>query len=132
MNLVVQKGRMVADPEIRQFEDGSKVCNFRLAVRRDFKNRDGEYDSDFFNYTAGGPTADFIEKYGAKGRMCLVTGALRSRKYTDRDGNNRTDISVRVERFEFEDHMEDATAVDAPVSRPASAPVSGSDDELPF
>ena len=63
MNLVVHKGRLVADPEMKVFEDGSKVCNFRLAVRRDFKNRDGEYESDFFNYAAGGPSADFMEKY---------------------------------------------------------------------
>ena len=79
MNLVVHKGRLVADPEMKVFEDGSKVCNFRLAVRRDFKNRDGEYESDFFNYAAGGPSADFMEKYGRKGRMVLVQGALRSR-----------------------------------------------------
>lgn len=140
MNLVIHKGRMVADPEIKQFEDGSKVCNFRLAVRRDFKNREGEYESDFFNYTAGGPNADFIEKYGAKGRMCLVTGSLRSRKYTDRDGNNRTDIGVRVEKFEFEDRAEDSESNNVPAqessaSRSASGtstPISGSDDDLPF
>lgn len=137
MNLVVHKGRLVADPEMKVFEDGSKVCNFRLAVRRDFKNRDGEYDSDFFNYSAGGPSADFMEKYGRKGRMVLVQGALRSRPYTDKDGNKRTDISVRVNNIEFEDSAHDTEAVDDGAVSPAAAPAAEytSDEdsnELPF
>lgn len=137
MNLVVHKGRLVADPEMKVFEDGSKVCNFRLAVRRDFKNRDGEYDSDFFNYSAGGPSADFMEKYGRKGRMVLVQGALRSRPYTDKDGNKRTDISVRVNNVEFEDSARDAESPDDSAVSPAAAPAAEytSDEdsnELPF
>lgn len=137
MNLVVHKGRLVADPEMKVFEDGSKVCNFRLAVRRDFKNRDGEYEPDFFNYAAGGPSADFMEKYGRKGRMVLVQGALRSRPYTDKDGNKRTDISVRVNNIEFEDSARDAEASDGGTTSPAAAPAAGyaSDEdsnELPF
>lgn len=137
MNLVVHKGRLVADPEMKVFEDGSKVCNFRLAVRRDFKNRDGEYESDFFNYAAGGPSADFMEKYGRKGRMVLVHGALRSRPYTDKDGNKRTDISVRVNNIEFEDSARDAEESDGGTTSPTAAPAAGyaSDEdsnELPF
>ena len=137
MNLVVHKGRLVADPEMKVFEDGSKVCNFRLAVRRDFKNRDGEYESDFFNYAAGGPSADFMEKYGRKGRMVLVQGALRSRPYTDKDGNKRTDISVRVNNIEFEDSVRDAESPDdssaSPVTAPAADYTSDEDsNELPF
>lgn len=137
MNLVVHKGRLVADPEMKVFEDGSKVCNFRLAVRRDFKNRDGEYDSDFFNYAAGGPSADFMEKYGRKGRMVLVQGALRSRPYTDKDGNKRTDISVRVNNIEFEDSAHDTEAVDDGAVSPAAAPAADytpdeDSDALPF
>lgn len=137
MNLVVHKGRLVADPEMKVFEDGSKVCNFRLAVRRDFKNRDGEYESDFFNYAAGGPSADFMEKYGRKGRMVLVQGALRSRPYTDKDGNKRTDISVRVNNIEFEDSARDAESPDDGTASPVSVPAAGytSDEdsnELPF
>ena len=137
MNLVVHKGRLVADPEMKVFEDGSKVCNFRLAVRRDFKNRDGQYESDFFNYAAGGPSADFMEKYGRKGRMVLVQGALRSRPYTDKDGNKRTDISVRVNNIEFEDSARDAESPDDSAASPVTAPAAGytSDEdsnELPF
>ena len=137
MNLVVHKGRLVADPEMKVFEDGSKVCNFRLAVRRDFKNRDGEYDSDFFNYFVGGFSADFMEKYGRKGRMVLVQGALRSRPYTDKDGNKRTDISVRVNNIEFEDSARDAEESDGNVAAPAAAPaadytVDEDSDALPF
>lgn len=137
MNLVVHKGRLVADPEMKVFEDGSKVCNFRLAVRRDFKNRDGEYESDFFNYAAGGPSADFMEKYGRKGRMVLVQGALRSRPYTDKDGNKRTDISVRVNNIEFEDSARDAESPDDSAASPVTAPAAGytsdeASNELPF
>ena len=137
MNLVVHKGRLVADPEMKVFEDGSKVCNFRLAVRRDFKNRNGEYESDFFNYAAGGPSADFMEKYGRKGRMVLVQGALRSRPYTDKDGNKRTDISVRVNNIEFEDSARDAESPDDSAASSMAAPAAGytSDEdsnELPF
>lgn len=137
MNLVVQKGRMTADPEVKIFEDGSKVCNFRIAVRRNFKNAEGEYDSDFFNCAAGGHTADYVEKYGRKGRMCLVNGSLRQRNYTDKDGNKRTDISIRVNDLEFEDRLEDSDGGEEPASASApraaaAAPIAGSDDDLPF
>lgn len=137
MNFVVQKGRMTADPEVKVFDNDSKICNFRIAVRRNFKNAEGEYESDFFNCTAGGHTADFVEKYGRKGRMCLVSGALRQRNYTDKDGNKRTDISIRVNDLEFEDRLEDVDGIDVSepamsMPRPAAAPVVGSDDDLPF
>lgn len=138
MNLVVHKGRLVADPEVKVFEDGSKVCNFRLAVRRDYKNHEGEYESDFFNYSIGGPAVEFMEKYGRKGRMVLAHGALRSRPYTDKDGNKRTDISIRVNNFEFEDSPRDAEGEPdaAPTEAHAFAPAAdagySSDNELPF
>lgn len=73
MNKVILLGNLTRDPEVR-YSQGSNmaIARFSLAVNRRFP-REGEPDSDFFNCTAFGKTAEFVEKYFHKGsRMSLV------------------------------------------------------------
>lgn len=94
-------GRLVKDPEIRYISDGSAVCNFSMAVNRDYKNAEGKYDADFFNFTAWKKTGEVIQKYVKKGDRLLVYGSLRNRKYQANDGTNRTVTFVNVNNIEF-------------------------------
>ena len=62
-NLVILKGRLTREPEIRFTQtNNTKVAAFNIAVNRKFKNAEGNYDADFFNCTAFGASANFIEK----------------------------------------------------------------------
>ena len=69
MNRVILMGRLTRDPEVRytQGESSSAIAKFGIAVDRRFKNRNGEYEADFFNCTAFGKQAEFAEKYLKKG-----------------------------------------------------------------
>jgi single-strand DNA-binding protein len=85
LNRVVLIGRLVADPEHRMTQTGKGVANLRVAVDR--KGR--EKETDFFDVTAWGQSADFACTYLSKGRLVAVEGRLQVRQYTDKDNAQR-------------------------------------------
>lgn len=138
MNRVMLQGRLVADPELRQTPSGVPVASFRIAVDRDFKNKEtGEKETDFINVVAWRSTAEFIARSFTKGRMILVEGRLQIRKYTDKDGNNRTTAEVVADAVHFGDAKRDAAPYDS-YTAPASPEkdefeeLSEDDGQLPF
>ena len=64
MNKVVLVGRLTRDPEVRSTSSGSNTARFTVAVNRNFKNKDGQYDADFVSCVAFRNTADFIKVGG--------------------------------------------------------------------
>ena len=101
-NLVILKGRLTREPEIRFTQtNNTKVAAFNIAVNRKFKNAEGNYDADFFNCTAFGASADFIEKYFKKGQEALVQGRLQNRSWDDEDGKKHFATDIIVESVEF-------------------------------
>ena len=108
LNRIIIMGRLVADPELRTTPTGTPVATVRLAVDRDFKDKQtGERETDFINVVAWRQTAEFISRYFTKGRMAVVEGRLQIRPYTDRDGNKRTAAEVVAENFYFGDSRRD-------------------------
>ena len=82
LNKIFLQGRLVADPELRHTQSGVAVASFRLAVDRDFKDREtGERKADFFNVVAWRQTGEFVSRFLAKGRLALVEGTLQNREY---------------------------------------------------
>ena len=109
LNKIFLQGRLVADPEMRHTPSGVAVTSFRLAVDRDFKDREtGEKKADFINIVALRSTAEFVSRYFNKGRMAVVDGRLQMRDYTDRDGNKRTAAEVVADNVYFGDSRRDA------------------------
>ncbi len=100
LNYDVKTGRLTADPELRTTQNGVPVVGFTLAVQRNYKI-DDEYPTDFLNFVAWRGTAEFICKHFRKGNLITVEGALETRKYTDKDGNNRTAYEIKVDRAHF-------------------------------
>ena len=148
LNKIFLQGRLVADPEMRHTTSGVAVTSFRLAVDRDYKDREtGEKKADFINIVAWRSTAEFVSRYFNKGRMAVVDGRLQMRDYTDRDGNRRVAAEVVADNVYFGDSKRDgeggyggyhgggyggsyaapaAPAPSAPVPPPAySAPMGG-------
>lgn len=108
LNYVVLMGRLVADPEHRQIPSGTPVTTFRIAVDRDFRNKEtGEKEADFISVVTWRATADFVAKYFSKGRMIVADGRLQTRNYTDRDGNKRTATEVVADNVYFGDSARD-------------------------
>ncbi len=108
LNKAFLMGRLVADPESRQTPSGVPVTTFRIAVDRDFKNKEtGEREADFISIVAWRSTAEFVSKYFTKGRMAVVEGRLQVRNYTDRDGNKRYVTEVVADNVYFGDSRRD-------------------------
>ena len=102
MNKVILMGRLTADPEIRYTQGATPtaVGRFSLAVDRRFK-REGQPDADFFNCTAFGKQAEFVEKYLKKGVKVLTSGQIQNNNYTDKNGNKVYSVQIMVDEIEF-------------------------------
>ena len=101
--------KVVKDPELRQSQAGKSVCSFSGAVKRRFA-KEGDTDTDWFQFTAFGATADFISKYFKKGSKILVEGTLQNNNYDgEKNGQKisyRTD-KIIVDNVEFYGKKED-------------------------
>lgn len=102
MNKVFIRGNLTRDVELRETATGKQVAKFNVAVRRDFKNSDGLYDSDFLNCVAYGNLAETIGKYFHKGSGIIVLGHLQTGSYEDQDGKRIYTTDVIVESIEFD------------------------------
>ena len=104
LNHIVIMGRLVQDPVLRTTQSGVNVASFTVAVDRDFAGRDGsDRQTDFIDCVAWRQTGEFVSKYFQKGRMIVVSGRLQSRKWQDRDGNNRTNWEIQADNVYFGD-----------------------------
>lgn len=131
MNKVILIGRLVTDPDIRTINSGTKVATYRLAVDRR-KKPDGTQEADFFTCVAWDKSADFAQKYLAKGRKIAIEGRLQSRTYDAQDGSKRSAVEIMVESHEFCDSKpagNQGSASPAPVGHGFT---EVNDDELPF
>lgn len=107
MNRVNLLGNITKDIELKETGSGVKYTRFSIAVRRTFKNDDGEYDTDFFNVIAWRKTAEIISEYFKKGSRIAISGKLQQNKYTDKDGNERTSVEIVAEDIDFIDKKEE-------------------------
>ena len=102
LNHITIMGRLTRDPELRSTQSGVSVASFTVAVDRDFGGRDGgEKQTDFIDCVAWRQTGEFVSKYFRKGSMIVVSGRLQSRKWQDREGNNRTSWEVNADNVYF-------------------------------
>ena len=98
MNKILLSGFVTKDPQI--FGTENKVARFSLACKRNFKNRNGEYETDFIPLTCYGKMADFAEKYVKKGTSLEVEGAIRQNNY-EKDGKMVYNMDHVVESINF-------------------------------
>ena len=107
LNKIIVMGRLTRDPELRRTGSGTAVTSFALAVDRDFKDQNGEKETDFIDVVAWRNTAEFVSKYFTKGRMAVVEGRLQIRDWTDKDGGKRRSAEIIAENVYFGDSKHD-------------------------
>ena len=100
MNKVILIGRLARDPRIKTVGNDNKMATFTVAVQRNFKNKDGEYDADFINCRAWGKIAELINKYFTKGKMIGLEGSWRHDSWQDGGEWHNMDY-LNVSSFEF-------------------------------
>ena len=103
MNKAILMGRLTREPEVRysQTDSSMVIAKFSLAVDRRFKKQGDEVTTDFFNCTAFGKQAEFVEKYLKKGTKVVVTGRIQNDNYTNKDGQKVYSVQIIVEEMEF-------------------------------
>ena len=121
-NKVILMGRLTADPEAKQTQNGTAVTSFTLAVNRRY-NSGEEKKCDFINVVAWKNTAEFVDKYFAKGRMAVVSGRLQVRKWNDKDNKTRYTTEVLAENVYFGDSKPAESAM--PSVMPTDSAMSG-------
>lgn len=101
LNKITVQGRIVHTPELRKTSSGTSVLNLDLACNRSRKDANGEYPTDFFNAVLWGKSAEVVVECLGKGDLIIVFGRMESRKYQDKQGNNRIAWELQAEGFEF-------------------------------
>ena len=100
LNQVIIVGRLVADPEVKEAENGSKHSSITLAVPRSYKNVDGVYETDFVNCKLWGPIASNTSEYCKKGDIVGVKGRIETSNY-EKDGEKKYATSIIAEKVTF-------------------------------
>lgn len=129
-------GRLGADPDSRYLSNGDAVCNFRIAVGWKGKEKEG---AEWVPCTAYGKLAEICGEYLRKGSQVFVSGRFITRKWQDKDGNDRYTSEINLDRMQMlgskagSDTDRPAAPSREPASRPApSGGVAGMESDIPF
>ncbi|MGE4617632.1 MAG: single-stranded DNA-binding protein [Gammaproteobacteria bacterium] len=137
-------GNLGADPEIRYTTNGSAVANVRLATAESWRDKEtGEQQerTEWHRVVFFGRLAEIVEQYLRKGSQVYVEGRIQTRKWQDRDGNDRYTTEIVANEMQMLGGRgagggAPAKSDDAPASSPASGlseqPTDDFDDDIPF
>lgn len=131
INKAILMGRLTRDPELRRTDSGKAVCNFTVAINNGYGE---EQKADFVSCVAWNKTAEFVDKYFAKGRMIIVVGRIQTRTWEDRDGKKNYATEVVASEVSFGESKKDAGGGSAgytPADGDGFTPIDSRDD-LPF
>ena len=101
MNQVVLVGRLANDPEVSETENGKKYTAINLAVPRNFKNLDGEYETDFIRCVLWNGVAANTGEYCKQGDVVGIKGRLQVRQYENENNEKKYATEVIAERVTF-------------------------------
>ncbi len=134
-------GNLGADPEIRYTNSGSAVANVRLATAESWRDKDsGEQQerTEWHRVVFFGRLAEIVEQYLRKGSQVYVEGRIQTRKWQDRDGNDRYTTEIVANEMQMLGGRGGGggDAVEPPNEAPAKAnaepPLDDFDDDIPF
>ena len=150
LNKVLLIGNLTRDPDVRMMSNGRPVCNFGLALNRNYKDSEGNRKEEvtFVDVECFGPRAEAVAKFFTKGRSIFVEGRLKLDQWESKEGEKRSAIRVVLDNFEFVDSKQDvpsnqgrniettsstpSSSSDSPRSESTPSSDSDLDDDVPF
>jgi len=134
LNRVVLIGRLTKDPELRYTPNGVAVASFTLAVDRNYKNAQGEKETDFIPCVVFRQLAELCANYLAKGRLAAVDGRIQVRSFDGQDGQRRWVTEVLGENVRFLSPKDNKTPSSSAGSEDfgSFAHEVSLDDDIPF
>jgi single-strand DNA-binding protein len=104
VNKVILIGNLGRDPEVRYTPSGAAVCNLRLATTRNWKNRESgerQEETEWHSVVLYDRQAEIAGEYLRKGRPVYIEGRLKTRKWQDKDGNDRYTTEIVAETMQL-------------------------------
>ena len=103
LNKMMLIGHLGAQPELREFASGKKVCNLSVATNSEWKDKDGNLQSrtTWHKAKAWGPMGENAARYLQTGSRVYLEGELLSSEYTDKDGIKRRSWEINVSKLTF-------------------------------
>ena len=101
MNKAILIGRLTRDPELRYTSSGRAVCQFSIAISRNYTNQQGQRDTDFINCVVWDKQAENLAKYITKGRLIAVDGRIQTRNYDNNEGKKVYVTEVLANNIQF-------------------------------
>lgn len=163
VNKVILVGNLGRDPEMRAFPNGDQVANVTLATTDKWKDKQtGEprEHTEWHRLVFGGRLAEIAGQYLRKGSQIYVEGSIRTRKWTDQNGQDRYSTEIRVDQMQMLGRREgmggsgnsdessyaggssyaprqsaparSASPAPAPAAPPAGGGFDDMDDDIPF
>ena len=121
VNKVILVGRLGRDPEVRYLPNGEAVANFGVATSEQWKDRNGERQerTEWHNVTLYRRLAEIAGQYLKKGSQVYIEGRIQSRKYTGKDGVERTAYEIIGGELKMLGSKQDGGQADASDTKPA-------------
>jgi len=147
VNKVILIGNLGADPESRYMPSGDAICNIRVATTEKWKDKQtGEPKelTEWHRVAFFGKLAEIAGQYLKKGSSVYIEGSLRTRKWQDKDGNDRSTTEIRADTMQMlgsRQGMGEAPmtreSAPAPVAsggapKPAPSGLGDMEDDIPF
>ena len=145
LNKVMLIGNLGKDPEVRYTTSGQAVASFNLATSEKFKNKSGDWEerTEWHRVTLWGKLAEIAGEYLAKGKTVYIEGRLQTRKWTDRDGNDKYTTEIVGDKMQMLGGKGDSgSSSGGGARRPAAGGVADTtvsydeppfqDDDIPF
>ena len=127
MNVITVAGSLGKDAEVKYLANGDAICNFSVA---DSQGRDKP--TIWWNCGLYGKRAESLSQYLTKGQAVTVTGSVSEREWTDKEGNKRKSMDVRVNDVALQGGRKDAEPQQERRQAPKPEPVDIDSDDLPF
>jgi len=149
VNKVILIGNLGADPDTRYMPSGSAVTNCRIATTEAWKDRetgDQQERTEWHNIVFFGRLAEIAGEYLRKGSQVYIEGRLRTRKWQDREGNDRWTTEINTDQMQMlggrsgsgapsaapSSRSEAPASAAAPAAAPAAAQAEEFEDDIPF
>ena len=128
LNKVQIIGRLGRDVELRQTPSGQSVASFTVATDESYTSRDGQKveQTEWHRVSVFGKQAELCGKFIGRGSLVYVEGRIRSRKWTDKEGIERTATEINADRVQFLDRKQEQP------QRQAQAQEYGGMQDIPF
>tara|TARA_B100000941_G_C28455970_1_gene527912 strand:+ start:540 stop:1022 length:483 start_codon:yes stop_codon:yes gene_type:complete len=137
LNKVLLIGNLTRDPDVRMLTSGRPVCNFGVALNRNYKDAEGNKKEEvtFVDVECYGPRAEAVGRFFSKGRSIFVEGRLKLDQWESKEGEKRSAIRVVLDNFEFVDSKQDSSmggqVQQSNITTSQSSQIHSSDSKVP-